>query len=225
MQPTDSLIVHFLSFSSLLNSLLFIACENPPNKCAKMTRQINAPKWPAKISCRENLPDSPARITHRIYLPERPAISTRGLLARDPPFPAQNPQAGPGSPTLPPPRLRQWSWGEGAGRRPGPPTHIEQVLLLFFHISWMATYPCKAQYIHILHRADWMKYKYITVGEGTIARRGWGAGLLPAPLKGVFCIIYSLQEVSRRAILTRIGNETYIIFRYTLTNTYQHRII
>ncbi len=161
MQSTDSLIVHFLSFSSLLNSLLFIACENPPNKCAKLTCQINAPKWPAKISCRENLPDSPARITRRIYLPEKPAISTCGLLARDPPFPAQNPQAGPGSPTLPPtPTAPPTERGVGAGRRPGPPTHIEQVLLLFFHVSWMITYSCKTQHIHILHRADWMKYKY-----------------------------------------------------------------
>jgi hypothetical protein len=33
-----------------------------------------------------------------------------------------------------------------------------------------------------------MKYKYIAVGEGIIARRGWGAGLLPAPLKGMFCV-------------------------------------
>ncbi len=189
MQSTDSLIVHFLSFSSLLNSLSFIACENPPNKCAKMTRQINVPKWPAKISCRENLPDSLARITRRIYLPEKPAISTRGLLARDSPFPAQNPQAEHGSPTLPPPHSSTNGAGEGAGSRPGPPVYIEQVLFLSFHISWMATYSCRAQYIHILHRADWMKYKYITVGEGTIARRGWGAGLLRAPLKGVFCII------------------------------------
>jgi hypothetical protein len=52
-----------------------------------------------------------------------------------------------------------------------------------------------------------MKYKYIAVGEGIIAGRGWGAGLLPAPLKGTFYIIYLLQEVSRHAILTRIGYE------------------
>ena len=144
----------YISFTFLLCSTasLFIACENPPNKCAKMTRQINAPKWPAKISCRENLPDSPARITRRIYLPEKPAISTRGLLARDPPFPAQNPQAENGSPTLPPPQLRQRSRGEGAGRRPGPSTHIEQVLLLSCPISWMATYSCITRYIHILHK-------------------------------------------------------------------------
>ncbi len=164
----------------------FLPCLTACFSLLVKIRQINAPKWPAKISCRKNLPDSPARITCRIYLPEKPAISTRGLLARDPPFPAQNPQAGPGLPTLPPPTAPPTERGKGAGRQPGPPRHIEQVLLLFFHISWMATYPCKAQCIHILHRADWMKHKYIAVGEGIIARRGWGAG---APLKGVFCII------------------------------------
>jgi hypothetical protein len=112
------------------------------------------------------------------------------LLARDPPFPAQNPQEGHGSPTLPPPPTAPpKERGEGAGSQPGTPTHIEQVLFLSFHISWMATYSCITQYIHILHRVDWMKYKYIAVGEGMVARRGWGAGLLPAPLKGMFCII------------------------------------
>ncbi len=172
-----------------------------------MTRQINVPKWPAKISCRENLPDSPARITCRIYLPEKPAISTRGLLARDPPFPAQNPQAGHGSLTLPPPHGSANGAG-GVGREPAWPTHAYWTgTFLSFHISWMATYSCITQYIHILHRVDWMKYKCIAVGGGIIARRGWGAGLLPAPLKGMFCIIYLLQEVSRLAILTRIGCE------------------
>ncbi len=48
MQFTDSLIVHsFLYFSSPLFVLKFpcsIEHENTLNKCAKMTRQINAPK-------------------------------------------------------------------------------------------------------------------------------------------------------------------------------------
>ncbi len=161
MQSTDSLIVHFFFFSSLaLNLLVSLTVK---------TRQINAPKWPAKISCRENLPDSPTRIIRRIYLPEKPAISTRGFLARDPPFPAQNSQARPGPPTLPPPPTAPpTERGEGAGSRPGPPTHIEQVLFISFPISWMATYSSITQHIHILHGADQVKYKYIAVGEGII---------------------------------------------------------
>ncbi len=56
MQFTDLLIVHFFSFLFFaLKLACFIDYENPPNKCAKMTRQkkkkcakmtsqINAPK-------------------------------------------------------------------------------------------------------------------------------------------------------------------------------------
>ncbi len=89
----------FFSFFLLLFSLVWNLLVSLTMK----TRQINAPKRPAKISCRGNLLDSPARITPRIYSPEKSAISTRGLLAGDPPFPAQNPQARPGPPSLPPP--------------------------------------------------------------------------------------------------------------------------
>ncbi len=145
-RSTDCTLLFFLCLSFLcFKACLFQCYENPPHECAKMTRQINAPKWPAKISCRGNLQDSPARIIRRIYSPEKSAISTRGLLARDPPFPAQNPQARPGPPALPPPQqLRQRSRGEGAGSRPGPPTHIEQVLLLSYEwlhiLIWNDTY-------------------------------------------------------------------------------------
>ncbi len=120
MQFTGSLIVHFFSFSCF-GICFFIDCENPPNKCAKMTRQINAPKWPPKISCHENLPESPARIIRQIYSPEKSAISTRGLLARDPPFPAQNPQARPGPPTPPPHSSANGAGGRGQGAGPAHP--------------------------------------------------------------------------------------------------------
>ncbi len=89
------------------------------------TRQINVqnnpPKLPARISCRGNLLDSPTRITRRIYSPEKPAISTRDLLARDPPFPAQNPQARPGPPSLPPNSSANGAGGRGQGAGPAHP--------------------------------------------------------------------------------------------------------
>jgi hypothetical protein len=48
------------------------------------------------------------------------------------------------------------------------------------------------------------------------ARKGGGASLLPVPLKGMFCKIALLQEVSRLAILTRIGHiNTYNIPLYS----------
>ncbi len=108
--------------------------------------------------------------------------------------------------------------------RPGPLTHLERVLLLSFPFSLMVTYPYMTRHMHILHRADWYESIIILLQEKELfARKGWGASLLPAPLKGVFCTIVLLQEVSRLAILTRIETHKHIIFRYTLTNIYQHR--
>ncbi len=145
------------------------------------------------MSCHGNTPNPPANMTRQIHLPEIP------------PSPLKIPQAGhdlPASSPLPPPRLPQRSRGEGARSRPGPPVHLEQVLLLSLECLHILTehniYAFYTEQIKQVH-------KYIALGERKVARRGWGAGLLPAPLKGVFCIIRVLQEASRLAILTRIG--------------------
>ena len=81
-------------------------------------------------------PNRPAKQTRQNVLPWKHAKSTRehdppNSLAKDPPFPAQDPQAGhdlPASPPSPPapPTERE----EGAESRPGPPVYLEQVLLL-----------------------------------------------------------------------------------------------
>ncbi len=157
-------------------------CQNDPlNKCAKMTRQNILP-WKSAGFTRENNP--PNLLARKIC-----HFNSR-LACQRSPFPcSKSPgKTRPANPP-PPPTAPPTERGEGAESRPGPPTHIEQVLFLSFPIPWMATYSCITQYIHILHSADWMKYKCIAVGEGIIARRGWGAGLLPAPLKGMFCIL------------------------------------
>ncbi len=164
MPLTDLLIVHFFSFLFLLFSLLWnllvSLTENPPNECAKMTRQINAPKWPAKISCRRNLPDSPARIIRRIYSPEKSAFSTRGLLARDPPFPAQNPQAGPGPPTLPPPPQNSANGAGGGGREPARPTHAYWTGTLAFILHFMNGYIFLYDTIHTYSTQSGLKWRY-----------------------------------------------------------------
>ena len=151
--------------------------------------QNDPPKWPANITRHGNLLDSPARITRRIYLPEKTSHFNSRLACQRSPLPCSK---SPGRTWLaippPPLRLRQRSGGRGQGAGPAHPRILNSYFSFLFHISWMATYSCITQYIHILHRADWMKYKYVAVGEGIIARRGWGAGLLPAPLKGMFCI-------------------------------------
>jgi hypothetical protein len=154
-------------------------------------------------------PNRPAKWTRQNVLPWKHAKSTRehdppNSLARDPPFPAQDP---PGrtwlASLLPPPPPAPPTEQGGGGKEPTRPACASWTGTFTF--PWMFTYPYRTQHIRILYRADKTVYKYITLGEGKVARRGWGAGLLPAPLKGVFCIIRVLQEVSRLAILTRIG--------------------
>ncbi len=172
MQFTDLLIIHFFSFLCFLFFLLRPACfivhENPPNKCAKIIRQN---KWPARISCHSNLLDSPARITRRIYSPEKPAISTCGLLARDPPFHAQNPQARPGPPSLPPPpQTAPPTEPGGGGREPARPAHASWTGTFTFIPNFMNGYIFLYDMIHTDSTQSGLiwKYKYITVGEGII---------------------------------------------------------
>jgi hypothetical protein len=134
MQSTDSLIVHFFFFFFFAQQLTFSLLVK--------IRQINVPKWPAKISCREKLPDSSARIIRRIICQKNLPFQLAACLPEIPPSPLKIPRQDMARqpPSPPPPTAPPTEWGEGAGSRPGPPTHIEQVLS--FHISWMATYSC-----------------------------------------------------------------------------------
>ena len=141
-------------------------CQNdPPNKCAKMTRQNILPWKPARFTRENNLPNLLARKTSH--------FNSRLACQRSPLPCSKSPgRTRPANPPPPPPAAPPTEHGEGAGSRPGPPTHIEQVLFLSFPISWTATYSCITRYIHILHRADKTKYKYIAVGEGIIEGGG-----------------------------------------------------
>ncbi len=86
--------------------------------------QLDPPNRPAKQNRQNVLPWKHARFTRE----HDPPIHLPGI----PPSPLKIPQAGHDLPASPPspPRLRQRSRGEGAGSRPGPPVHLEQVLLL-----------------------------------------------------------------------------------------------
>jgi hypothetical protein len=77
----------------------------------------------AGFTCENNPPNLLARKTCH--------FNSR-LACQRPPFPAQNPQARPGQPSLPPPptRLRQRSGGRG--REPARPT---------LHAYWTGTFP------------------------------------------------------------------------------------
>ncbi len=86
-------------------------------------RQNNTQEKTASKIRHENMPDLCATKTCQIYLPEKPAISTRGLLAREPPFPPQNPRARPSPPSLPPPPSSSVNGEGGGGKEPARPTH------------------------------------------------------------------------------------------------------
>ena len=136
-------------------------------------------------------PYRPAKQTRKNVLPWRHAKSTLeydppNSWAKDPPFPAQDPQAGHNSPASPPspPRLCQRSGGRGWGADPA-------------RLRILHRYFCSPSCLHILTGHNIYAFyiertiQYINsvaLGEGKIARKGWGAGLLPAPIKGVFCI-------------------------------------
>ncbi len=107
-------------FLFLLNSISFSLLWKP----AKWRSQTDPPNRPAKMSCHGNMLDPPASMTRQIHLPKIP------------PSPLKIPQAGHGLPASSPspPWLRQRSRGEGARSRPGPPVHLEQVLLLSLNV-------------------------------------------------------------------------------------------
>ena len=150
----------YFSILSLFFSLKtpwFTGHENPPNKCAKITRQKNPPVKSTVKTCQIYVQRQPAEFTRR----KNPPLFFRLLLAREPPFPAQNPQARPGPPSLPPPAAPSTEQG-GGGRELARPTHASWTgTFTFIPFSWIATYSYMTQHIHILHRVDW--YESITI--------------------------------------------------------------
>jgi hypothetical protein len=155
-----------------------------PEQSAKMIRQSNPPKWSAKATRQNNPPWQLAEFRcdfnpQNLLAKTRCHFNSRYWLAREPPFPAQNPQARPGPPS-PPPKLRATEEGEGAGDWPGSPLHPEQVLLLSFPShEWLHILIWHNIYAFYTERTNGWKYNYITLGERIIARKGWGAHLLP----------------------------------------------
>jgi hypothetical protein len=146
----------YLFFSS--KPAYFTSHENPPNECAKITRWNNPPEKSAMATCWIHPRLKPAKFTRR----KDPPFQLAACLPEIPPsllkIPRQDPTRHPSPPPL---QLRQRSRGEGAGNRPGPPMHLERVLLLSFPFSWMVTYPYMTRHIHIPYRAD--RYESINI--------------------------------------------------------------
>ena len=122
---------------------------DPPNRPAKQTRQNVLPWKHAKSTSEHDPPNS---------------------LARDPPFPAQDPQADMTCqpPPPPPPTAPSAEQGEGVGSRPGPPTHLVQVLLLSLTCLHILT----GHNIYAFYMERIISIKCIALGEGRIARKG-----------------------------------------------------
>jgi hypothetical protein len=165
-----------------------------------MTRQNILPWQPAGFT-RENNPQN--------LLARKICHFKSRLACQRSPLPCLKPQARPSPPTLPPPQTAPQTEPGGGGREPARPTHASWTGTFTFLPHFMNDHIFFYDTIHTYSTQNGLiwKYKCITLGEGIIARKGWGASLLPAPLKGTFCIIKLLQEVSRLAILTRIGHK------------------
>ncbi len=191
--------------------------NDPPNKCAKMTRQDILPWQPAGFIRENNPPNLLARkICH---------FNSRRACQRSPLPCSRSPRLDPARQPSPPPAAPPTEPG-GGGKEPARPTHASWTCTFTFIPQFMNGYISLYDTIHTYSTQSGLmwKNKYITVGEGIIARKGWGASLLPAPFKGMFCTIESLQEVSRLAILTRIGHKNiYNAPLYSNEYIYQHR--
>ncbi len=154
--------------------------NDPPNKCAKKTRQNILPWQPAGFTRENNPPNLLARkICH---------FNSRLACQRSPLPCSRSPRLDPAR-HPPPQQLRQRSRGRGQGAGPAHPRILNRYF--YFHSHFMNGYIFLYDTIHTYSTQSGLmwKYKYIAVGEGIIARKGWGASLLPAPLKGMFCTI------------------------------------
>ncbi len=132
MQFTDLLSIIFFPFLLLFlffkKPASFSGHENPPNKCA----QINPPEKSAMATGWIHPRLKPAEFTRR----KNPPFQLAACLPEIPLPRSKSPgKTWPAIPPPLPPAARPTEQGEGAGSRPGPPTHLEQVLLLSFPFS------------------------------------------------------------------------------------------
>jgi hypothetical protein len=157
--------------------------KNPLNKCANLTRQIDPPSRPSKMSCHGNTPNPHANMTRQIHEPKIP------------PSPPQDPRAGPTPPPPPPPPPAAPSaeQGEGVGSRPGPPMHLEQVLLLSLECLHILTgHDIYAFYIERIN-----KYQMYCFRRRKSCKEGVRSWSPPGPVKGG--VLHNLECCRRPA--------------------------
>ncbi len=140
--------------------------------------QTDPPSRPAKMSCRGNTPNSHANITSQIPLPEIPSSLLK--------IPRQDMTCQP-PPSSPPP-APPTEWGEGAESRPGPPVHLEQVLLLSLECLHILT----EHNIYAFYTERINEYKMYCFRRRKSCKEGVRSWSPPGPVKGGVCIIWSI---------------------------------
>ena len=142
---------------------------------------------PAKWMSQLDPPNRPAKQTRQNVLPWKHAKSTRehnppNSHARDPPFPAQDPPGRTWLASLPPPSPPGSAngAGEGAESRPGPPVHLEQVLLLSLKCLHILT----EHNIYAFSTERINKYKMYCFRRRKSCKEGVRSWSPPGPVKG-----------------------------------------
>ena len=169
MQFTGLLSIHNLissCFTFPLKPACFTGHENPPNKCAKITRRNDPPEKPAMATCQIHMRLKPTEFTPR----KDPSFQLAACFPEIPPsllkIPRLDParQPSPLSPTAPPTKPG------GGGREPARPTHASWTGTYTFIPHFMNGYISLYDTIHTYSTQSGLiwKYKYIAVGEGII---------------------------------------------------------
>jgi hypothetical protein len=117
-----------------------------------------------------------------LHARKRRHFNSQLLLAREPPFPAQNPQARPGPAILPPLPTNSANGGGGRGQETDPARPCILNRYFYFHSPHMNgfIFLYDTTYMHSIQSG--LINESITIlllGERIIARKGRGANLLP----------------------------------------------
>ncbi len=117
----------FFCFSFLQKPAWFAGHENPPNKCAKTTRQNNPPEKSAMTTCQIHTRLKPAEFTRR----KNPPFQLAACLPEIPPSLLRIPRQDPAHHPPPPCSSVNWAGGRGQGAGPAHPRILNRYS--YFH--------------------------------------------------------------------------------------------
>ncbi len=140
----------------------FTGYENPPNKSAEITRLKNPPVKSTVKSCQIYSRLKPSEFTPWKNQP----LQLAALLAREPPFPTQNPQPRPTIPSPPPPpgNSANGDGDRGQGAGPAHPRILNRYF--YFYNGYIFLYD--TTYTNSAQSGLIWKYNYFTAEERII---------------------------------------------------------